>query len=177
MKLKLFKKFLDKIKTLVLNPPTNIATEFDELCDDHDLKSNEFYFNRDPFVFKMIFHFYTHGLLHIDDKSCISLIDEELKYWEIDPNLLSNCCREKFFSKRDTLDEQLKNEREIIEKHNKKEDFGKYFPKQREKLWILMENPGISIMSIVIFLILNLQILCPIKALYQRFITRVALFY
>ena len=128
---------------------SNIASELDDLCDDHDLKSNEFYFNRDPFVFKLIFHFYTHGKLHIDDKSCISLIIEEFKYWEIDSTLLSSCCREKFYSRKDALAEELKYEKEIIDKYNHKEDFGKFLPKLREKIWILLENPGSSWMSIV----------------------------
>ena len=121
----------------------------DDLCDDHDLKSNEFYFNRDPFIFKLIYQFYTHGKLHIDDKSCISLVIDELKYWGIESTFLSDCCREKFYSKKDALEEQLKNEKEIIDKYNHKEDFGKIMPKLREKIWILLENPASSWMSVV----------------------------
>ena len=144
---------IGKLKALLADPrQPNFAEELDELCDDYDLKANEFYFNRDPFMFKMILNLYTNGKLHIDDKSCVNLVQEELAYWQLDATLLSSCCKEKFYAKKDAVEELIMNETEIIKKYTYREDFGTYcLPKLRERLWMALEMPGSSWYSIVNF--------------------------
>ena len=51
------------------------------LCDDYNVKSNEFFFDRDPLFFHYIFHFYCSNVLWVMDSLCPVNFEEEMSFW------------------------------------------------------------------------------------------------
>ena len=122
-----------------------IEVTLSSICDDFDLDKNEFYFNRDPYIFNMILNYYSTGGLHFDNNVCPYLIGAELKYWQIDEFSIDDCCQNKYFNNKDDVSDEIKNKVKTLKEYNHKDDFGKrFFPKLREKIWVTIENPKSS---------------------------------
>lgn len=51
------------------------------LCDDYNVKNNEFFFDRDPMFFHYIFHFYCSRVLWVMDSLCPVNFEEEMSFW------------------------------------------------------------------------------------------------
>lgn len=51
------------------------------LCDDYNVKNNEFFFDRDPMFFHYIFHFYCSNVLWVMDSLCPVNFEEEMSFW------------------------------------------------------------------------------------------------
>ena len=41
------------------------------MCDDYDVQQREFYFDRNPGLFRYVLHFYQTGKLHIMEQECV----------------------------------------------------------------------------------------------------------
>lgn len=130
---------LGKIKTLI-EKPNSLTETMDDLCDKNDLKTNTFYFNKDPFTLNNILNYFNDEKLHIEATSCGNLISEELEYWQIGDEILSDCCREKFYQEIDSINEKIREEEEFVRKYNIKHNFGEScFPKARATVWQTIE--------------------------------------
>ena len=55
-------------------------------------KLDEIYFNRPSVPFEAILMFYQTGKLHLPPNICPNVFKEELEYWEIDHELMEQCC-------------------------------------------------------------------------------------
>ena len=55
-------------------------------------KSEGFVINRPPELFAAILGFYQTGELHMPMTSCPGAFMKELEYWEISPEVVSDCC-------------------------------------------------------------------------------------
>uniref|UniRef100_G1SLP1 Potassium voltage-gated channel subfamily V member 2 n=1 Tax=Oryctolagus cuniculus TaxID=9986 RepID=G1SLP1_RABIT len=83
------------------------------LCDDYEAQSDEYFFDRDPAVFQLIYNFYVSGVLLVRDELCPRSFLEELGYWGVRLKYTPRCCRICFEERRDELSEQLKIQREL----------------------------------------------------------------
>ena len=129
-----------------------------DVCDDFNLDTFEFYFDRDPFILNSILNYYSSGELHLNDNVCVGLFFKELEYWGIDIYELNECCISKYSKKKNEIDEEIKKEKEIIKEYTHKDEFGDLLPKLREKIWkILTYDDDKSAISMV-----NLKILIEI---------------
>jgi hypothetical protein len=124
------------------------------VCDDFDMKKHEFYFSRDPHVFNLILNFYSTNHLHIDNNTCVMLINQEFSYWELDDTQLSYCCESNFLDKRHDIERDMHKEKVFLDEYFYKEKFDNfYWPELREKLWLLFEKPSSSYFARVILFI------------------------
>lgn len=41
------------------------------MCDDYDVQREEFYFDRNPGLFRYVLHFYQTGKLHVMEELCV----------------------------------------------------------------------------------------------------------
>lgn len=115
-----------------------------KLCSDYSLVDNEFFFDRHPRSFNTILNFYRTGKLHLADEMCVLAFGEDLEYWLIDAAYMEFCCSEKFFMKRDILQEELEETAAKLEKDDE-EDFGTgKFAKYQKMMWDLIEKPDTS---------------------------------
>jgi hypothetical protein len=125
--------------------------EISKLCDRYNDDLNEFYFNRDPYVLNMILNYYQTKRLHLNNDQCVLFIKSELEYWHIETNLLQACCLSYYRKKHYNLNELIQLENKVIKSFQTKIDYGFYFPKLREKIWNLFDNPNSSIYATLIF--------------------------
>lgn len=114
------------------------------LCDDYDVSTNEYFFDRHPTAFSTIIDFYRTGKLHLLDDVCILSYSDELEFWGIEEYYLEQCCLTKFNQRRDHLLEEMKKEQECLSPGNV-EDFGEgKYNRARKLVWNLLEKPDSS---------------------------------
>lgn len=115
-----------------------------ELCDAYSLVDNEYFFDRHPRSFNSILNFYRTGSLHVVDEMCVMAFSDDLEYWKIDEIYLESCCQNKFNTRKEHVEEEMKKEALNIKKEVE-EDFGTgKFAKYQRCLWDLIEKPHTS---------------------------------
>ena len=126
---------LGKLKILIENSKgSNLTETLDDVCQKYDLKTNTFYFDRDPFVLNGILNYFNDGRLHVEEMCCGSSLSEDFEYWQIGDEYLDDCCREKYHQNIENVNEKIKDEEKIINKYVASLSFGtRFFPKLREK--------------------------------------------
>ncbi|XP_009073026.1 PREDICTED: potassium voltage-gated channel subfamily V member 2 [Acanthisitta chloris] len=117
------------------------------LCDDYAAQVDEYFFDRDPAVFQLVYNFYASGVLRVRDELCPCSFLEELSYWGVRLKYTPRCCRICFEERRDELSEQLKVQRELrsqaeVEENEQLFHHMRYYGPQRWRLWNLMERPA-----------------------------------
>lgn len=114
-------------------------------CDDFNLDTNEFYFDRQPRSFSSVIDFYRTGKLHLPDDLCVMSFKEDLDYWEIDDYNLDSCCQQRYHQRRDNVFEEMKKEMESLKEHDE-ELFGTSKLERYQKfVWDLLEKPQTSL--------------------------------
>ncbi|VDM08388.1 unnamed protein product [Wuchereria bancrofti] len=126
----------------------------------YDEETSEYFFDRDPDIFRHILTFYRTGKLHYPKHECLVAYDEELSFFGIMPDLISDCCYEDYKDKKRENQERLIEERlEIIEKNKHKLTL-------RQKMWEAFENPHTSTVALVFYYVtgffIALSVLCNI---------------
>ncbi|KAH0628298.1 hypothetical protein JD844_009241 [Phrynosoma platyrhinos] len=121
------------------------------LCDDYAAQGDEYFFDRDPAVFQLVYNFYASGVLRVRDELCPHSFLEELSYWGVRLKYTPRCCRICFEERRDELNEQLKVQRELQAQAAVQESEHLFrhmrYATQRWRLWNLMEKPFSSTMA------------------------------
>ncbi|XP_040476335.1 potassium voltage-gated channel subfamily V member 2 [Ursus maritimus] len=140
------------------------------LCDDYEEQTDEYFFDRDPAVFQLVYNFYASGVLLVLDELCPRCFLEELGYWGVRLKYTPRCCRICFEERRDELSEQLKIQRELRAQAQAEEaeelfrDMRFYGP-QRRRLWNLLEKPFSSVAAKAIGVASSLFVLISVVAL------------
>ena len=75
-----------------------IVNDIEEKSEVQKVSYYEFYFDRDPYILKLILNYYITGKLHVSNTNCVNLFRDELAFWEIDEDYINICCKLKFFS-------------------------------------------------------------------------------
>ncbi|XP_019501424.1 PREDICTED: potassium voltage-gated channel subfamily V member 2 [Hipposideros armiger] len=140
------------------------------LCDDYEAQTDEYFFDRDPAVFQLIYNFYMSGVLLVRDELCPRSFLEELGYWGVRLKYTPRCCRICFEERRGELSEQLKIQRELraqAQAEEAEELFRdlRFCGLQRRRLWNLMEKPFSSVAAKAIGVASSLFVLISIVAL------------
>ncbi|XP_070599329.1 potassium voltage-gated channel subfamily V member 2-like [Erythrolamprus reginae] len=134
-----------------------------ELCDDYSVLRNEYFFDRDPLVFKYVFHFYRSGVMWVLTELCSANFLEEIDYWGVHMKYTQRCCRILFEEQHDEMVEYLKVQRELeaeLETFEKEEHFeGKFLGQFRKAVWNLIENPYSSTLAKVTAILSSLCVL------------------
>lgn len=141
---------LGKLKNYSSLDHANILTICDEFYSE--TMYDEFYFDRDPDILRLILNFYSTRKFHCATQYCALYLEEEMDYWRMDVNSMELCCRLRLDACREQIVEDIRFEKEIIDIYNKNNEFSdvKYFPKTREWLWGVMEKPNSSKVALVI---------------------------
>ncbi|UJR31853.1 hypothetical protein I4U23_019329 [Adineta vaga] len=131
--------------TLEKYPDSLLGSNEKEFFYDEDTR--EYFFDRDPDVFRVILNFYRTGKLHYPKHECIAAYDEELAFFGILPDIIGDCCYE------DYRDRKRENTERLID-DRLHEDDDKIQPKPqslRETMWRAFENPQVSTMASVFY--------------------------
>lgn len=62
----------------------------------YDEESREYFFDRDPDIFRHILNYYRTGKLHYPKHECLMQYDEELAFFGIIPDVIGDCCYEDY---------------------------------------------------------------------------------
>ncbi|XP_012576780.1 PREDICTED: potassium voltage-gated channel subfamily V member 2 [Condylura cristata] len=143
------------------------------LCDDYEELRDEYFFDRDPEVFQLIYNFYASGVLQVRDELCPRSFLEELGYWGVRLKYTPRCCRICLEERCDELSEQLKIQHELRSQaqaaraEEAEELFRdmRFFGPQRRRLWNLLEKPFSSVAAKVIRVASSLFVLISVVAL------------
>ncbi|XP_077582369.1 delayed-rectifier potassium channel regulatory subunit KCNS1 isoform X6 [Stigmatopora nigra] len=133
-----------------------------QVCDDYDAQHQEFYFDRNPSLFRYVLHFYRTGKLHVTEQHCVFSFSQEMEYWGIGDFFLDSCCRFRYHERKlgsrrraswdddddnqerlggaDALGADVRRLREEL-RHLARLRCGA----ARQRLWLTLENPGYSL--------------------------------
>ena len=71
----------------------------------YEAETEEYFFERDPILFRSILKYYQTGQLHYPRNECVQAFKDELEFFGIIPELLGNCCHEEYVDRsRDVME-------------------------------------------------------------------------
>lgn len=122
-----------------------ILKSIEKCCDDYDLTTNEFYFDRQVRSFSCILDFYRTGKLHLADDLCVMSFKDDLDYWEIEDYNLDSCCQQRYHQRRDNVFEEMKKELESLKEHDEELFGSSQWQRYQKFVWDLLEKPQTSL--------------------------------
>lgn len=153
-KFELPKKNLEKF------PDTLLGSERKKIF--YDEERMEYFFDRDPVIFKNIAEFYRDGKFHLPSPTagCMEAILDELKFFGIPEHLVSDCCCEHIFLGDE--EEKKKKQKAVVENKITRK-VGSWTA--REKLWEFLTNSKSSKESAVFGYLFGAVVLLNISAI------------
>ncbi|KAJ8377736.1 hypothetical protein AAFF_G00254090 [Aldrovandia affinis] len=129
-----------------------------ELCDDYCAADREYYFDRNPGVFRCVLNFYQTGRIHLMEELCVFSFSQEIEYWGIKEHQLGPCCGNSFQERKEYLEDRdwdLRSDEqqpsldssleELSARDKDLERFdGTWCSEVRKHVWLTMEDPGYS---------------------------------
>jgi len=144
--------------TLEKYPDTLLGSNEKDFFYDEVLK--EYFFDRDPEVFRHILNYYRTGKLHFPKQECLTQYDEELAFFGIMPDVIGDCCYEDY---RDRKRENA--ERIMDDKADDEEQNGDIILETlRERMWRAFENPHTSTPALVFYYVTGFFIAVSVMA-------------
>lgn len=138
---------LGKVPHSRLGRLQNAVTHQDiiELCDDYNIETNEYFFDRHPQTFGCVLNMYRTGHLHAMDDICVLAYHSDLIYWGIEDHNMDPCCLSKYYRKKEHVEDEIKKVNEIFIQQMDEEYFGEdKCAGYRKKLWDMLEKPQTS---------------------------------
>ncbi|XP_067670141.1 potassium voltage-gated channel protein Shaw-like [Haliotis asinina] len=89
------KKFVTFWKTLKKFPNTRLG-RLSKTSANYDSSCDEFFFDRNPKVMTVILDMYRGGELHFPSNVCSACVRQELTFWDIPEDLISECCWKRY---------------------------------------------------------------------------------
>lgn len=83
-------RFSAKLNTLQKYPSTLLGSQL--LLLFYDKRKDEYFFDRDPDLFRFILNFYRLGKLHVSDVECLEAFRDEMDYFGIPYSAVDDCC-------------------------------------------------------------------------------------
>ncbi|CAL8107009.1 unnamed protein product [Calicophoron daubneyi] len=142
--------------TLEKFPDTLLGSDEKEYFKDP--RSNEYFFDRDPELFRFIIAYYRSGKLHFPKDACVTAYYEELVYFGIMPEIMGDCCYEEYLDK---FRENLERQREEKDENSEDESPSTSF---RDHLWRAFENPRVSTLALVLYYVTGFFIAVSVLA-------------
>ena len=142
--------------TLEKYPDTLLGSNEKEFFFDDS--NNEYFFDRDPDIFRYILNFYRTGHLHYCKAECISAYDEELSFFGIMPDIMGDCCFE------DYRDRKRDNSERMMDDKLSESGDGPTPANFRETMWRAFENPHTSTAALVFYYVTGFFIAVSVLA-------------
>ena len=143
-------------QTLERYPDTLLGSNEKEFFYDEQTK--EYFFDRDPDLFRYILNFYRTGKLHYPKNDCVMAYDEELSFFGFMPDVIGDCCYEDYRDrKRDNAERML---------DDKGSEDGDNLPRDtlREKMWRAFEIPHTGTAALVFYYVTGFFIAISVSA-------------
>lgn len=146
------------IKCFINSIMLSLGSNEREFFYDEDCK--EYFFDRDPDIFRHILNYYRTGKLHYPKHECLTSYDEELAFFGIMPDVIGDCCYE------DYRDRKRENAERLMD--DKLSENGDQNLQQltniRQKMWRAFENPHTSTSALVFYYVTGFFIAVSVMA-------------
>ncbi|KAM3861442.1 voltage-gated potassium channel regulatory subunit KCNF1-like [Diretmus argenteus] len=149
----------------LVNCSPGSSEDMSSLCDDYDPDTGEFYFDRDPDVFKCIIELYYYGEIHMKRGVCPICFMKEMEFWKIDSEFLDECCKSNLKEVEDELAEIAAKVKTILVDRGG-DPAARGWQRVQMCLWRLMEKPESSLPARVIavasffFILVSSVVMC-----------------
>jgi hypothetical protein len=111
-------------------------------------------------LFRFILTFYRTGKLHYPKTECLVNYDDELAFFGIMPDLISDCCYE------DYKDRKRENQERVVEETLETVEKAKVKMTLQQEMWAMFENPQTSSVALVFYYVtgffIAVSVLCNI---------------
>ncbi|XP_005987703.1 potassium voltage-gated channel subfamily D member 3 isoform X2 [Latimeria chalumnae] len=131
--------------TLERYPDTLLGSSEKEFFFNEETK--EYFFDRDPDVFRCVLNFYRTGKLHYPRYECIFAYDEELSFFGILPEIIGDCCYEEYKDRKRENAERLQDDNDSENKQEGSMPSLNF----RQTMWRAFENPHTSTLALVFY--------------------------
>ncbi|XP_074873536.1 A-type voltage-gated potassium channel KCND1 isoform X2 [Carettochelys insculpta] len=132
--------------TLARYPATLLGSAEKEFFFDE--AHGEYFFDRDPAIFRHVLNFYRTGRLHCPRHECIQAFERELRFFGVLPELVGDCCLEEY---RDRQKEDAERLAEDQQAELASEVALAPARTLRQRLWRAFENPHSSTGALVFY--------------------------
>ncbi|XP_013793156.1 potassium voltage-gated channel protein Shal-like [Limulus polyphemus] len=126
----------------------------------YDEVLKEYFFDRDPYLFRHILNYYRTGKLHFSKYECLMAYDEELAFFGIIPDVIGDCCYEDYRDKKRENVERIMDDK--LSEDKEQTDTSNYTI--REKMWRAFENPHTSTAALVFYYVTGFFIAVSVMA-------------
>ncbi|XP_013777338.2 potassium voltage-gated channel protein Shal-like [Limulus polyphemus] len=126
----------------------------------YDEENQEYFFDRDPHLFRHVLNYYRTGRLHFPKYECLMAFDEELAFFGIIPDVIGDCCYEDYRDKKRENVERIMDDK--LSEVNEQVDTSNYTI--REKMWRAFENPHTSTAALVFYYVTGFFIAVSVMA-------------
>ena len=152
------RKFETWRNTVEKYPDTLLGSNEREFFYDEEIK--EYFFDRDPDLFRHILNYYRTGKLHYPKHECLMQYDEELAFFGIIPDVIGDCCYEDYRDRKRENAERMLDDK-CSETENKKDANQGTI---RQQMWKAFENPHVSIAALVFYYVTGFFIAVSVGA-------------
>ena len=142
--------------TLEKYPDTLLGSNEKEFFFSEENK--EYFFDRDPDLFRHVLNYYRTGKLHYTKHECIMAYDEELAFFGILPDIMGDCCYE------DYRDRKRENSERLMDDKDSEDGEAPPNLSLQEKMWRAFENPHTSTSALVFYYVTGFFIAISVLA-------------
>ena len=143
------RKFETWRSTLDRYPSTLLGS--DEKDYFFDQETREFFFDRDPELFRYILNYYRSGKLHYPRGECASSFDDELSFFGIKEETVYECCKDEFSDKKKECLTRIDEAEQALLEEEVEVDVSKM--SNREKLFMWFEHPDSALIASLFYYI------------------------
>ena len=128
-----------------------------------DIDQKAYFFDRDPEIFRHIMNYYRSGRLHYPKTDCVGCVDDELSYFGISTDLITDCCYEDYRDRKNEFCERVDDQA-----GNNKTDQIKLglMPhlSLREQMWLAFEQPQSCTFGLIFYYVSGFFIAISVTA-------------
>lgn len=136
----------------------------------YDEERNEYFFDRDPEIFRHILCYYRTGKMHFPRTECIATIDDELEFFGIMSEVIADCCYEDYRDRHREHEERIRDDNNIADSGAAGliAATGKLVSSNtttlRQRMWRAFENPHTSTPALVFYYVTGFFIAVSVLA-------------
>lgn len=117
----------------------------------YDAETKEYFFDRDPDLFRHLLNYYRNGKLHYPRGECVSSFEDELSFFGISEEVVHDCCWEDFRERKKECMERMI-EPDKADDSSQNNDDNPDLP-IRQRLWTAFQNPQSSAVASMFYYI------------------------
>ncbi|KAJ8306628.1 hypothetical protein KUTeg_017173 [Tegillarca granosa] len=137
-------------KTTLQRFPNTKLGQLQETDESYNKKKEQYFFDRNPQYFNSILDLYRTGSLHLPEVACGASLKEELEFWNVSNDIISDCCLQTYFKHGNTIevinDIKKKFESPWID-YDETRCENSTWCRVRRKVWLVMDQPTSSTLA------------------------------